>query len=66
MRVRGEVKDLFQHAAVPEFSIDEVEAIWSAIDAADDWTPFKAKLKRIEETRRAYGFGVAATGAPAG
>ena len=46
--------------------IDEVEAIWSAIDAADDWTPFKAKLERIEETRRAYGFGVAATGAPAG
>jgi uncharacterized protein YdiU (UPF0061 family) len=24
--------------------IDEVEAIWSAIDAADDWAPFHAKI----------------------
>ncbi|TQK29128.1 TIGR03943 family protein [Arthrobacter sp. SLBN-53] len=27
VRVRGEVKDLFQHAAVPEFSIDDVESV---------------------------------------
>ena len=57
---------VFARPEPEEMLIDEVEAIWSAIDAADDWTPFKAKLKRIEETRRAYGFGVAATGAPAG
>ncbi|MDQ2877786.1 MAG: YdiU family protein [Pseudomonadota bacterium] len=27
--------------------IDEVEAIWSAIDARDDWTPFHAKIAAI-------------------
>ena len=27
--------------------IDEVEAIWSAIDTADDWAPFKAKIAGI-------------------
>ena len=31
--------------------IDEVEAIWAAIDADDDWTPFQAKLDRLEAAR---------------
>ncbi len=30
-----------------EMLIDEVEAIWSAIDRDDDWTPFHAKIERL-------------------
>ena len=29
--------------------IDEVEAIWSAIDQRDDWSPFEAKIAKIRE-----------------
>jgi hypothetical protein len=36
--------------------IDEVEAIWAAIDADDDWAPFHAKLERLEAARLAWGF----------
>ncbi|MGE4526727.1 MAG: hypothetical protein AB7D00_00030 [Rhodospirillaceae bacterium] len=35
--------------------IDEVETIWEAIDAADDWAPFHAKLAAIGEMAAAYG-----------
>ena len=35
--------------------IDEVEAIWSAIDTGDDWAPFHAKLARIETLGRSLG-----------
>lgn len=31
-----------------EMLIDEVEAIWVAIDQADDWSPFNAKLARLQ------------------
>jgi hypothetical protein len=27
--------------------IDEVEAIWKAIDEADDWAPFEAKIAAV-------------------
>jgi uncharacterized protein YdiU (UPF0061 family) len=37
-----------------EMLIEEVEAIWSAIDADDDWTPFEAKLARLEAARTAW------------
>lgn len=41
-------------AAPPEdLLIEEVEAIWSAIDTADDWSPFHEKLARIDAVRRA-------------
>lgn len=40
-----------------EMLIDEVEAIWSAIDADDDWAPFEAKLARLEAARAAWTFG---------
>jgi uncharacterized protein YdiU (UPF0061 family) len=33
--------------------IDEVEAIWSAIDERDDWQPFNNKVNAIGEMRRA-------------
>ncbi|WP_395942649.1 protein adenylyltransferase SelO family protein [Brevundimonas sp.] len=39
-----------------EMLIDEVEAIWAAIDADDDWAPFHAKLERLEAARLAWGF----------
>ena len=39
-----------------EMLIEEVEAIWSAIAAADDWGPFHAKLARLEAARTAWGF----------
>lgn len=38
-----------------EMLIDEVEAIWAAIDARDDWGPFEDKVRRIRtagEARR--------------
>ncbi|MFN4041052.1 MAG: protein adenylyltransferase SelO [Brevundimonas sp.] len=40
-----------------EMLIDEVEAIWAAIDADDDWSIFKSKLARIEAARTGYGLG---------
>ena len=39
-----------------EMLIDEVEALWSAIDTADDWAPLKAKLARLEAAKAAWGF----------
>ena len=39
-----------------EMLIEEVEAIWSAIDAQDDWTPLESKLARLDGAREAWGF----------
>jgi serine/tyrosine/threonine adenylyltransferase len=36
-----------------EMLIDEVETIWAAIDRADDWAPFHAKLERLAAVRDA-------------
>ncbi len=36
-----------------EMLIDEVEAIWAAIDSHDDWSVFHDKLARVEATRAA-------------
>jgi uncharacterized protein YdiU (UPF0061 family) len=38
-----------------ELLYDEIEAIWAAIAEADDWSPFHAKLERIDAARRAWG-----------
>ena len=41
--------------AVPEpeeLLIDEVEAIWAAIDHADDWSPLTQKIDRLEASRQ--------------
>jgi serine/tyrosine/threonine adenylyltransferase len=35
--------------------IGEIEAIWSAIDAHDDWGPFEAALDQIESARQGLG-----------
>lgn len=37
-----------------EMLIDEVEAIWAAIDQDDDWAPLHAKLARLDDARRAW------------
>lgn len=37
-----------------EMLIDEVEAIWAAIDREDDWGLFEAKLSRLGAARDAY------------
>jgi len=36
-----------------EMLIDEVEAIWAAIDRDDDWSPFHARLARLADVRAA-------------
>ena len=46
---------VFARAEPEEMLIDEVEAIWSAIAADDDWTPLHAKLARLDAARDAYG-----------
>jgi hypothetical protein len=35
--------------------VDEVEALWAPIADRDDWTPFQAKLARLEQARKAWG-----------
>ena len=38
----------YWHGSAPcAMQIDEVEAIWSAIDEADDWAPFHAKIDAV-------------------
>lgn len=44
---------IFARAEPEEMLIDEVEAIWAAIAADDDWAPFRAKLARVDAVRRA-------------
>ncbi len=45
----------FARAEPEEMLIEEVEAIWAAIDGLDDWSAFAAKLQRLAEARLAYG-----------
>ena len=35
--------------------IDEVEAIWSAIDERDDWQPLQDKVERLRRMGEAHG-----------
>ena len=42
---------LFARPEPEEMLIDEVEAIWAAIDRDDDWSPFGDKLGRLEALR---------------
>jgi len=43
---------MFAGTEPEEMLIDEVEAIWAAIDADDDWSPLNAKLARLETARQ--------------
>lgn len=47
--------DYFSRSEPEELLIDDIEAIWSPIVEADNWTPFNAKLDRLEEVRLAWG-----------
>ncbi len=47
---------VFAQPEPEELLIEEVEALWAPIAAADDWSPLHAKLDRIEAARQAYGF----------
>ena len=51
--VIGDRSHSFWSGAPCSMLIDEVEAIWSAIDERDDWAPFHAKVTRINEMREA-------------
>jgi len=46
---------MFAAAEPEELLIDEVEAIWAPIAAADDWSLFNAKLARLEQARQGWG-----------
>lgn len=48
---------VFARPEPEEMLIDEVEALWTPIAQADDWSPFYAKLARLEATRVAYALG---------
>jgi uncharacterized protein YdiU (UPF0061 family) len=47
---------VFAAAGPEEMLIDEVEAIWAAIEAEDDWGPLEAKVRRLREAGEARGF----------
>ncbi len=38
-----------------ELLYDQIEALWTPIAEADDWTAFEAKLARIEAARVGWG-----------
>ena len=44
---------MFAVAEPEEMLIDEVEALWSAIEQGDDWAPLHAKLARLDAARAA-------------
>ena len=46
---------IFAAAEPEEMLIDEVEAIWAAIDGHDDWGPLEAKVRRLREAGEARG-----------
>ena len=60
--VDGEDDALWRSDAAPNLVIDEVERIWSAIDAQDDWSAFEEKIGAI----RALGSALGEAPAPAG
>ena len=45
---------MFARPEPEEMLIDEVEAIWAAIEADDDWGPFDAKLRHLREAGQAW------------
>ncbi|MEM8920973.1 MAG: YdiU family protein, partial [Pseudomonadota bacterium] len=44
----------FQHERPQTLEIDEIEAIWAAIDTNDDWSAFESKLDAIDAARTAF------------
>lgn len=52
----------FAQTAPCTMLIEEVEALWDAVAAQDDWAPFEAKLAAIQEMAAAYGDDTALAG----
>jgi hypothetical protein len=46
---------VFARPEPEEMLIDEVEAIWTAIDDDDDWGALNRKVERVREAGEAYG-----------
>jgi hypothetical protein len=46
-RARASRDHVYWHGEPCSMLIDEVEAIWSAIDQRDDWSLFEAKIASI-------------------
>jgi uncharacterized protein YdiU (UPF0061 family) len=54
----------FQRPRPESLLIEEVEALWSAIDERDDWEPLYAKIEAVQAMGRAYGRDGPATAPP--
>ncbi|MDO9589347.1 MAG: protein adenylyltransferase SelO family protein, partial [Brevundimonas sp.] len=50
---------MFAAVEPEEMLIDEVEAIWAAIEADDDWSPLHGKLARLETARQVWSLNAA-------
>jgi len=54
--VMGELRaKLRTRVKLPKKTIDEIEALWSAIDERDDWQPLCEKLAAIARAGEAFG-----------
>lgn len=51
----GDTHPYWLEGAPESMLIDEVEAIWSAIDERDDWQPLREKVARLRRMGEAYG-----------
>jgi hypothetical protein len=51
----GVSHEYWTDAAPQALVLDEVEAIWAAIDRDDDWAPFHAKIAAIRRMGEAHG-----------
>lgn len=51
----GEPHDYWSDPAPQSLLLDEVEAIWAAIDADDDWAPLHAKVAALHRMGAAHG-----------
>ena len=47
---------MFAESQPEEMLIEEVEVLWAPIATDDDWSPFEARLARLERARQAWGF----------
>ncbi|MDB5670538.1 MAG: YdiU family protein [Alphaproteobacteria bacterium] len=52
-RPRATRHDYWKDGAPCSMHIDEVEAIWTAIDSEDDWSPFERKIAQIRRMGQA-------------
>ncbi len=51
----GQDHDLWQEETAPSLVVDQVEAIWAAIDQRDDWAPLGEMVAAIRRLGEALG-----------